>query len=443
MTAPLRVYVDVTDTVSTHWRAGIQRVVLQVLAQLQHDDRLEVEPVVWLESARSFRLLSHAEIAALEPTFAASPGGPDPTARSGALARAVAAVRPTLGRVRRFLKSLLVASGVEPVLRRARNAVLIRTRDRDLAQLAFDLPPGSVLFDMDTVWNNLWVDRSVLYDELHDRGVGVASLVHDLLPQEHPEWFEESLVVVSDRTIRAQLAQVDLLLVTSVDGDERVRSYARSEGLGPVDPMVVTLGADGAVDDGGAEIAAPPELRDTRYALVVGTIEPRKNHTTLLDAFDRIWLRDPDAHLVVVGRPGWQSDDVIARILDHPRNGERLHWYREVDDSQLASLYADARVVAVASLAEGYGLPVTEALSHGVPVVASDRGALVEAGAGLVDHVPATDVPAWADALGALLVDDTLVARRREGIVGYRAPTWAATGNQIAALLVERFAEDG
>ncbi len=444
-------HVDVTDTVATHWRAGIQRVVLQVLAQLRADQRLEVRPVVWLESARSFRSLTPHEQASLDPFGSERSATPDPVGKPGRPARVLAAVRPRLGHVRRAVKALLVATRIEPLLRRARSAVMRVSRDRHLVPLVVDLPSGSVLLEMDTVWNNLWLDRSELYEQLHAGGVLVAALVHDLLPQEHPEWFENSLVKVSDRTIRAQVAGADLLLVTSNDGAQRVVSWASDQGLDPVEPTVVTLGADGVAaapgqdpSDGtgspaGSPAELPAELEGARFALCVGTIEPRTNHVTLRDAFDLIWADDPGAHLVLVGRPGWHSEDVIARIVEHPHVGGRLHWYRGVDDAQLEAFYESARVVAVASLAEGYGLPVIEALSHSTPVVASDVGALVEAGAGLVDHVGARDASAWAAAMGSLLADDSAAVLRRKALADYRPPVWADTGRQVAGLLVERF----
>lgn len=434
MTAPLRVHVDVTDTASTHWRAGIQRVVLQVLAQLQLDDRLEVVPVVWLESARSFRTLTEAERRSLVRTSSPPAAAPDPFATPSTATRLVRAVRPRLGRLRRAVVGALVAIRVEPLLRRARRAVRRVTRDRALVPLALTPGPGTWLLDMDTVWNNLWVDRDELYRSLQGRGVHVAVLVHDLLPQEHPEWFEASLVEVSDRTIGAQLRAAEVLMVTSADGAQRVRSLAQREGWSVVDPVVVTLGADAAGGGAGAG-SLPRELEGIEYVLCVGTVEPRKNHATLLDAVEQRWAQGAGQHLVLVGRPGWHNDDVLRRLHAHPEAGRRLHWYRDASDEQLTAIYRHATVVAVPSLAEGYGLPLIEGLQHGVPVIASDVGAMVEAGAGLTDHVAAQDASAWAEALGGLLDDPARLAERRRDVAGYVPPTWAGTGRRIADLL--------
>lgn len=447
---PLVVHVDVTDTVATHWRAGIQRVVVQLVAQLDQDPRIEVVPVAWLESVRGFRRLTGDETRRLSPTVegppAESPAGPSAGAAghaSGArqvLTEAWSGLRPLLGRVRRAVVAASAALRIEPALRRARRWALRRTRDRVLVPLRIELAPGTVLFEADTVWNNTWIGRDELYRDLAASGVHVAVLVYDLLPQQHPEWFEPSLVEVSNRTIAAQAEHADLVVAISAHTATALTTWAQARGLHPPVPEVIALGADAAGATSAPLVDLPEELAGVRYVLAVGTVEPRKNHTTLLDAFDRLLATGADTHLVVVGRPGWHNDDVLARLERHPELGHRLHWFRAAGDDLLATLYAHARVVAVTSLTEGYGLPVIEALAHGVPVVSSDGGALVEAGGDLVEHVGATDVDAWVEALGRHLVDDELDAARRDALATWVAPTWSATGAQVAGLLRERFA---
>ena len=128
---------------------------------------------------------------------------------------------------------------------------------------------------------------------------------------------------------------------------------------------VVALGADlvGARAAGAQEL--PDGLADARYVLVVGTVEPRKNHAVLLDAFEQLARTDPDLHLVVVGRAGWNNDEVVARLRQHPLRGHRLHWFEGAGDELLGELYRAATVVAVPSITEGFGLPVIEALAVG------------------------------------------------------------------------------
>ncbi len=464
--APLRVVVDVTDTVDTEWRAGIQRVVCRLVAELGDDPRLEVVPVVWLESARAFRRLTPEESARLTPDATPTPGSGNPTPLRGEGSDSESdfgggepgSGHPTPfggdgsdsesdvagagaagggGGVRARAVGMLRRSGLEAAARHARRRVQAATRDRHLLPLVHHPAPGSVLLEMDTVWNNLWIDRATLLPELRAQRVHVAVLVYDLLPQRHPEWFEPTLVDVSNATLRAQMSQAELVLAISEHTASDLADWNREQGLRTPDALVVTLGADLPV---AAQQPAPlpAELEGVDHVLVVGTVEPRKNHTVLLDAFDRWQALGSDLHLVVVGRPGWHNDDVIARLESHPQAGRTLHWLRGCDDATLTALYRTATVVAVPSITEGYGLPVVEALSHGVPVVASTGGALPEAAAGHAELVDPDDVDGWVRAIVAQ-TDPERRARVVDGLQGYRPPAWTDTARTVADSLIERF----
>jgi glycosyltransferase involved in cell wall biosynthesis len=468
----LRVHVDVTDTVRTRWRAGIQRVVLQLLVHLRTvgaEEGLEVVPVVWLDSARSHRRLTAAEAASLQPA-GSDPGGPHggpPAApaegaggrapKPGAWLARLAALRtaPALRPVRRVLRplkraarALVRATGGERHLAAARRRLRLLTVDRPLRHLVVRLGPGDVLFEVDSVWNVVEVDRDELYGELRGRGVHVAVLVYDLLPVEHPEWFEASLVEVFDRALRAQARHAEAVLAISA---HTAAAFVRWRGRPGPTPVVIPLGADvpaaAPARDGGHGPGGPRPggsadgLADAPYALVVGTVEPRKNHAVLLDAMELIWAGGSTARLVVVGRPGWNNDAVIERLRTHPELGARLRWFDAADDALLDVLYRDAAVVAVPSVTEGFGLPVIEALAHGVPVVASTGGALPEAGGDLVVHVDAGDVAGWARELDPLLHDDARRAELVVAIAGYRPPTWQHCAREVARTLRAGFCE--
>ena len=438
--APLTVVVDVTDTVDTEWRAGIQRVVCRLVAELGDDPRLQVVPVVWLESARSFRRLTPQESARLAPDApvvapvtgvdAAAPDGAAPLQipsrnRPPALdseTEFVTGEEPVGAGVRARAVGLLRRTGLESVARRARRRLQASTRDRHLVPLVYHPPAGSVLLEMDTVWNNLWVDRGELLAQLHDRGVHVAVLVYDLLPQRHPEWFEPTLVEVSNHTLRAQMSHAELVFAISGHTAADLADWNRTQRLTAPDAVVVTLGAD-LPGEAAPAATLPAELDGHDYVLVVGTVEPRKNHTVLLDAFDRWQRLGSDLHLVVVGRPGWHNDDVIARLESHPEAGRTLHWWRRCDDATLAALYRSATVVAVPSITEGFGLPVIEALSYGTPVVASNGGTLPEAAAGHAALVAPDDIGGWVQ---AIVAHDHAAHRARvvASLQGYRPPSW-------------------
>lgn len=446
---PLRVYLDVSDTARAQWRAGIQRVVVQLLDHLEVADPalLDVVPVVWLGSAGQHRRLTPAERDALrgESTHASVPVAEtaEPAPWRRALRATVKGVRFVLRPVRRGVVAALRALGLEPPLRRARRAVVLRVFDRELVPLLEEMPPGSVLLEIDSVWNRVEVDRDRLYTRLGARGVHVANLVYDLLPIEHPDWFEDSLVRVFTETMRAEARHSELVMAISQHSADSFTAWASGIGCTPPTPVVVPLGADLSAPAHDAADALdgqlPPELVGRRFVLVVGTVEPRKNHAVLLDACEQLWRRGEDVDLVVVGRAGWNNDTTLARLRRHPERGRRLHWYQGIGDHELARLYAAAAVVAVPSITEGFGLPVIEGLSAGAPVVSSTGGALPEAGAGLVDTVDPDDTAGWSDAIHRLLHDEEHRRRRRAGAGDYVPPQWSDTAGHVARVLVERF----
>lgn len=168
---------------------------------------------------------------------------------------------------------------------------------------------------------------------------------------------------------------------------------------------------------------------DRPYVLWCGTREPRKNLPRLLEAFSRLGSTDLD--LVLVGPRGWgEAADRVDVGTD------RIHALGFVDDLTLHALYAGARAFCYPSLREGFGMPVLEALSHGVPVVTSAGTPMAEmvGAAGLV--VPPTDVDAITEALCAAtgVQHDTLAEAARGAAAGH---TWQAA----AELTVKAYRE--
>lgn len=114
--------------------------------------------------------------------------------------------------------------------------------------------------------------------------------------------------------------------------------------------------------------------------LAVGTIEPRKNHQYLLDVFDILWAQGSKARLCIVGRVGWKCDDFMERVNKHPELGKKLFMFNGLDDNGLEYAYANASALIFPSFAEGFGLPLVEAMQRGLPAIASDIPVFREVG---------------------------------------------------------------
>jgi glycosyltransferase involved in cell wall biosynthesis len=175
------------------------------------------------------------------------------------------------------------------------------------------------------------------------------------------------------------------------------------------------------------------------FILAVGTIEPRKNYPRLLEAYRRLRResvavvvngRPGVPQLVIAGRPGWAFGDTLQRIKAEPG----VRYLGHVDDATLSALYGSAAVLAFPSLYEGFGLPLLEAMAHGVPAVIGKAGALPELGEGAAILVDPEDVASIADGLERILADTSL--RERLGAAG-RARAAGFTWERAAAVTRE------
>ncbi len=264
--------------------------------------------------------------------------------------------------------------------------------------------------------------------------------VHDLAFVHEPSHFTARGVSFFHRAIALAARDADVVICPSQATLDDCLAY----GFGAEQVRLVPWGVD--VQPAGpaevARVASRYEL-DRPYVLWAGTIEPRKNVTTLLDAFARLDRTDVD--LVLVGPDGWNEE--LAAL--EARAGDRIRRLGFVPPDDLTAIYAGAAVFCFPSLREGFGLPVLEAMAQGVPVVTAAGTATAEVvtrdagepavsgedrAAGLL--VDALDAGALADAIARLL-DDPELAREiaLAGQARARTYSWART----AALLTSAY----
>jgi glycosyltransferase involved in cell wall biosynthesis len=174
------------------------------------------------------------------------------------------------------------------------------------------------------------------------------------------------------------------------------------------------------------------------YALYVGTLQPRKNLARLISAYEQLCQqREVTFDLVLAGKAGWLSDEIVAQAKEST-HADRIHLPGYVADEDLPALIAGSRLFAFPSLYEGFGLPVLEAQSLGVPVMTSKGSSLPEVAGDAAIYVDPTDVEAIAQAMLRLSQDETL---RQELIeAGYRNVkrfSWEKAAAETLAVLEE------
>jgi glycosyltransferase involved in cell wall biosynthesis len=183
----------------------------------------------------------------------------------------------------------------------------------------------------------------------------------------------------------------------------RASALAASEHLHiPARKMtVIPHGTDHVPADPGPRPIAEP------YAVMIGTVEPRKNHVRALAAWRALGRERP--RLIVLGRRGWQCDDAV-RAIEQAR-GAGVEWLRDVDDAALFAHLAHAQALLYPSLLEGFGFPPLEALALGVPVVAGDTPALRETLGDAAVFCDPRSIDSIGDACARALHDTALRAR--------------------------------
>lgn len=229
--------------------------------------------------------------------------------------------------------------------------------------------------------------------------------IHDVSFKLHPEYCHPNLASYLQRAVPRSLARADVVITVSAS----VAAELAAAFPGIRSRIV-------AIPNGYTPPEQPFAKREVRepVVLMVGTVEPRKNHLAVLKAMEEVRLRIPDARLVVVGRRGWLEAEIVSE-LERCKQLGWLTWHEDAGDAQLEVAYRAAAVFVAASHYEGFGLPVLEAMARGLPCVASDIAAHREVAGPAALFVDPLDPVEIADGICRMLDDDSLrldMARR-------------------------------
>jgi glycosyltransferase involved in cell wall biosynthesis len=263
-----------------------------------------------------------------------------------------------------------------------------------------------------------------------------AAFVHDLLAFD-PAMRTPGGALAERATLPLAARRARALLCNSeATRRELIARFPRAADRAEVTPLAADP-AFGRAEPGDAD--APLRHGIARpYVLSTATVEPRKNLPRLIEAFAALPVGVRDGHeLVLVGARGWEEEETLAAVRRHAGLVRTLGY---VEDGDLRALYRRATVFAYPSLGEGFGLPVLEAMTAGVPVLTSDRSSLPEVAGGAARLVDPEDTGTIRDGLAALLGDPA--ERDRRAVAGReraRAFSWDATARATLAAL-ERIA---
>lgn len=375
------VYIDLSRLCLTKFISGIQRVAREIVLRMLEDPALEVTLLADMPSHTAWRVLPHdAFIACYRDGTADTPFG--------------------VGK---------------PVVLEPR-----------------DIESGAVFFDIDSAWN-MPMQRSWLFPILKQRGVTIVPHLYDLIPVTEPQYFFGQTVRQFLAWVTAVLSCGDHIICNAEATKAALRKLCGELQCDMPDCVVIPLGADFKKHADTSDSAQLPEgLSPQKYVLMVGTIEPRKNHALLLDAVKP--LSERGVKVVFAGRIGWNMDVFAEKMKSHPQNGTDFFFIEGPDDATIRTLYQNALAVVFPTKNEGFGLPIIEAYQHGTPVLASDIPVLREVGGELAGYFDNTSVDSLVAAVTELLEGDNR-AQKCAAIAAYHPRTWDETAADMARTL--------
>lgn len=227
--------------------------------------------------------------------------------------------------------------------------------------------------------------RAGIFAGWRARGLSISFVVYDLLPVLRPEFFPAGADEGHAAWLRCLTMEADRLVCISQAVADELQEWITQEQVACRPRLQITalhLGADIGTPPAASQdsellrqIGARPSF------LMVSTIEPRKGHLQTLDAFEQLWAEGVDVNLVLVGNEGWKPlqeherrtiPQIMARLNDHPELGKRLLRPTAVDDATLQQIYLASTCLLSPSEGEGFGLPLIEAASYGLPLLLRD-----------------------------------------------------------------------
>lgn len=240
--------------------------------------------------------------------------------------------------------------------------------------------PGDIFLALD-LGHHIAIAHESYLSDMHRAGIRINFVVYDLLPIQFPHYWRPQLAI-------HLLHQQWLNLVTKYDGAvciskavaDDLTAWVEENGPPRQRPFTIEwfhLGGD--LDNSTPTKGLPADadkvlnhLHSRNSFLMVGTVEPRKGHAQVLEAFEQLWQAGVDVNLIIVGNLGWLVEDLVERFRAHSELNKRLFWLEGISDEYLEEVYAASTCLIAASYGEGFGLPLIEAARHKLPIIARD-----------------------------------------------------------------------
>jgi glycosyltransferase involved in cell wall biosynthesis len=292
--------------------------------------------------------------------------------------------------------------------------------------------PGTPIF---LVVSHHHVSREHTIDRIRcSLGAKTVCFLHDLIPIDYPEYFKSGWEQRYRRLAKNVGSLFDAVIANSQETARSLSVCTKDVAESVRTPLIQVVAP-------GVRTFQPGRLRSEDlgrpYFVILGTIEPRKNHLLLLNLWTRLpgILAEPP-RLLVIGHRGWENEQIVDMLERSRRLRGLVEEHNGLNDARVGALVCGARALLLPSFAEGFGLPLAEALASGVPVICSDIPVFRELGGEAPDYLDPLAVQSWTD---AIIEYSSPHSHRRaaqiQRLASWQAPTWTDHFSAVEELL--------
>lgn len=381
------IYIDITSFFNTDFMSGIQRVVREVTIRLLKMPELNVVLFTWKNDERDFTLIDTND----------------------------------------YLKCY-----DEGTISKKE----IRTKGKLRSKA---LSNNDVFFDIDALWNNNCHARKDVYSFLREKNITIISYIYDIIPITHPEFWGKFLDLGFYDYIAANLRYSDTLITSANATVSELSILTNKLGISLPNCEVSWLGSDFKKNNTGEVISdkAKFAVSKGKYILCVGTIEPRKNHQLVLDAYDKK-LSELGINLIFAGRRGWNVDDLLNQIDTHPNKDNGFWFLENENDTTIQYLYQNAFAVVFPTFDEGFGLPLVEALLNGTICFVSDIPVMREVGGEICEYFNPHKSSELTDLIEKYSTHQEIYENRQKIVKNYKSILWDEVVKKIKNTLISQ-----
>nr|VFK10869.1 MAG: Glycosyltransferase involved in cell wall bisynthesis [Candidatus Kentron sp. LPFa]VFK27303.1 MAG: Glycosyltransferase involved in cell wall bisynthesis [Candidatus Kentron sp. LPFa] len=310
-----------------------------------------------------------------------------------------------------------------------------------------DYAPGDIFFGLD-LEPQIQTAKRAFYQDLRRQGVKVKFLVHDLLSIRMPHCFPVGTAENFTQWLQV-VAESDGAVCVSKTTTDDLAAWVRTNKPSRQCPFEIDWSHNGADFGSSTQTeglpfdvdTVPERFRDHPSFLMVGTLDPRKGHAQVLEAFGHLWKAGFDINLVIVGKQGWMVENLVKSLCAHTECNKRLFWLEAISDEYLDKVYAASTCLIAASYGEGFGLPLIEAAQHKLPIIVRDISVFREVGGEHAYYFSAQTSDHLAEAIRAWLALFKEDRHPKSAEMPWR--TWKESARRLMDLLIGEHIDTG